>query len=73
MRKNERITILGTADFKAFLVAEAEREGVSVSELVRRRCMAAPAAPKIEGNAAAALRDLENRVKKLEARFQPGS
>ena len=36
--KSERITILGTPDFKSFLSSEAKREGVSVSELVRLRC-----------------------------------
>ena len=40
--KTERITVLGTPEFKAFLAAEAGREGVSVSELVRRRCEGAP-------------------------------
>jgi len=36
--KTERITILSTPDFKAFLQKEADNEGVSVSELVRKRC-----------------------------------
>lgn len=36
--KTERITFLGTPEFKAFLVAEASKEGVSVGELIRRRC-----------------------------------
>ncbi len=36
--KTERITILGTPSFKAFLSKEAKKEGVSVSELVRSRC-----------------------------------
>jgi len=36
--KSERITILGSPDFKSFLAAEAAKEGVSVSELVRNRC-----------------------------------
>jgi uncharacterized protein (DUF1778 family) len=40
--KSERITILGSPDFKAFLGVEAKREGVSISELVRRRCQAIP-------------------------------
>jgi GAF domain-containing protein len=42
--KTERVTILAAPAFKAFLVAEAEREGVSVGELVRRRCEPRPAA-----------------------------
>jgi len=36
--KSERITILGSPEFKAFLNAEASSEGISVSELVRNRC-----------------------------------
>jgi len=37
--KTERITILTTTEFKVFLQSEASNEDVSVSELVRRRCM----------------------------------
>jgi uncharacterized protein YbaR (Trm112 family) len=40
--KTQRITLLGSPEFKAFLAAEAEKEQVSVSELVRRRCERAP-------------------------------
>ncbi|PID72090.1 MAG: hypothetical protein CSB34_04465 [Desulfobulbus propionicus] len=36
--QTERITILGTPDFKAFLTREAKKEGISMSELVRQRC-----------------------------------
>lgn len=36
--KTERITILGTPDFKQFLKSEAKKEGISLSSLVRRRC-----------------------------------
>ena len=36
--KTERITILGTPDFKKFLAQEAKKEGVSLSQLVRQRC-----------------------------------
>jgi hypothetical protein len=35
--KTERVTLLTSPDFKAFLSAEARREGVSVAELVRTR------------------------------------
>jgi hypothetical protein len=42
--KTERVTLLASPDFKAFLGAEARREGVSVGELVRRRCE--PRAPE---------------------------
>jgi len=37
-----RITILSTPDFKIWLTKEAEQEGISLSELVRRRCQAKP-------------------------------
>ena len=40
--KTERITLLSSVEFKAFLTVEAEKEGISVSELVRRRCERAP-------------------------------
>ena len=36
--KTARLTLLTTPEFKAFLTEEARREGVSVAELVRRRC-----------------------------------
>ncbi len=40
--KTERVTILTSPDFKKFLNAEAEKQGVSVSELIRVRCTSAP-------------------------------
>ena len=40
--KSERITILGSRDFKSFLNKEAAKERISVSELVRRRCEQRP-------------------------------
>lgn len=40
--KTERITILGSPDFKAFLSREAQKEGVSLSQLVRQRCRNKP-------------------------------
>lgn len=46
--KTERITILGTPDFKAFLTSEAKKEGVSLSHLVRERCRQKPADNKDE-------------------------
>jgi len=38
MMKTERITVLASPTFKAFLAGEAATAGVSVSELVRQRC-----------------------------------
>ncbi len=40
--KTERITILGTPDFNDFLKREAKREGVSLCQLVRKRCEKKP-------------------------------
>jgi len=40
--KTERITISASPEFKNFLTKEAQEEGVSVSELIRRRCMEQP-------------------------------
>ncbi|MEW6353457.1 MAG: hypothetical protein AB1469_04045 [Pseudomonadota bacterium] len=40
--KSERITVLGTPRFKAFLEEQAKKEKISVSELVRRRCEGRP-------------------------------
>jgi len=40
--KSERVTILTTPDFKQFLSAEADAQGISVSELIRVRCTAEP-------------------------------
>jgi hypothetical protein len=40
--KTERVTLLTSPYFKAFLNAEAHREGVSVAELVRTRCERRP-------------------------------
>lgn len=40
--KTERVTLLASPEFKAFLGREARREGVSVSELVRTRCERRP-------------------------------
>ena len=40
--KTERVTLLTSPEFKAFLVTEAKRENVSVAELVRSRCEGRP-------------------------------
>ena len=37
--KTERITFLGTPDLKELLINQAKEEGVSLSELIRRRCL----------------------------------
>jgi len=45
--KTERISLLGTPEFKAFLASEAKKEHISVSELVRRRCVRTPSADEV--------------------------
>mgnify|MGYP001242969228 CR=1 FL=1 len=40
--RSERIVVLGSPDFKAYLTREASEEGISVSELIRRRCERKP-------------------------------
>lgn len=73
--KTERITVLGTPEFKAFLAAEASREGVSVSELVRRRCEGAPTqddallrelSAELRASVADARRSLENGLRAVQ-------
>jgi hypothetical protein len=55
--KTERVTFLAAPEFKAFLAAEAERDGVSVGELVRRRCEQRPSSDEAAlAQLAAALR-----------------
>ena len=57
-----RITILSTPDFKSWLAREAEKEGVSLSELIRRRCRATP------GEDEAALSALVGEVREASER-----
>ena len=52
--KTERLTLLTTPEFKALLTAEAATAGVSVAELVRRRCQ--PEAGEAEALLAASAR-----------------
>ena len=42
--KTERVTLLTTPHFKAFLGAEAQRAGISVGELIRNRFETKPSA-----------------------------
>jgi hypothetical protein len=56
--KTERVTLLTTKEFKSFLRAEAQREGVSVAELVRVRCEHKPHPDEVElGRLTAELRE----------------
>lgn len=55
--RTARTTILTTPDFKAWLSSEAEKEGVSVSELVRQRCQPQPQFSETEELLLSALAD----------------
>ena len=69
MVKTERLTLLTTPEFKALLAAEAASAGISVAELVRRRCQ--PEAGADEALLAASAREL--RCALGEARASVGS
>jgi len=70
--KTERITILGSPEFKEFLVEEAKNEKISVSELVRRRCeRAAPDADE-EVLFAELVAELESAVKRAKRSLNKG-
>lgn len=46
--KSERITVLSSPEFKAYLVEEAAKAGISLSELIRRRCAKQPTADEAQ-------------------------
>lgn len=69
--QSERITILGTPDFKEFLVKEAKKEGVSMSELVRQRCTQKPA-NKDEELLAALVSEVNNASVKAKESLEKG-
>lgn len=68
--KTERVTLLTSPDFKAFLTAEARREGVSVAELVRTRCERRPT--EEEAQLAALTRDLNQAVAEAQSALKDG-
>jgi anti-sigma28 factor (negative regulator of flagellin synthesis) len=70
--KSERITILGTPEFKTFLSKEAKKEGVSVSELVRQRCKGKPQSQEQEEVLAAMVEQLQAAVAKANASMDKG-
>ena len=62
--KTERVTLLTTKEFKSFLRAEAQREGVSVAELVRVRCEHKPHPDEVVlGRLTAELREALRKAK----------
>ena len=66
--KTERLTLLTTPEFKAFLAAEAARGGISVAELVRSRCEQRPDAEEaalglLAGELRKAVREAQASIK----------
>jgi hypothetical protein len=69
--KTERITILGSPDFKAFLSREAKKEGVSLSQLVRQRCENKPT-NQDEELLAALVKELSAATAKAKSSLEKG-
>ena len=72
MAKTERITILGSRDFKALLNKEAARERISVSELVRRRCERRPPSEEDERLLGDLVAELYSSVAKAKRNLNKG-
>tara|TARA_R110001592_G_scaffold343029_1_gene633162 strand:- start:1736 stop:2014 length:279 start_codon:yes stop_codon:yes gene_type:complete len=71
--KSERVTILTSPDFKAFLAVEAKKEGVSVSELIRVRCESPAASNDDEKILLAQLtKELQAATKRANASLDKG-
>ena len=68
--KTERLTLLTTPEFKALLTAEAATAGISVAELVRRRCQ--PEAGEDEALLAAFARELHRTLGEARASIGRG-
>lgn len=68
--KTERITVLGSTEFKSFRASEAFKEKISVSELVRRRCEQKPG--EDEELLAALAGELQLAVKAAKASLSEG-
>lgn len=70
--KTERITILGTPEFKKFLTREAKKEGVSVSQLVRQRCEKKPPNNEDEELLAALVKEVSAATAKAKKSLEKG-
>lgn len=70
--KTERITILGTPDFKDFLKREAKREGVSLSQLVRKRCENKPTTNEDEELLAVLVKEVGAATAKAKVSLEKG-
>lgn len=69
--QSERITILGTPGFKAFLAKESKKEGISMSEFVRQRCTQKPA-NNDEALLAALIGEVNKATKKAKKSLEKG-
>ena len=70
--KTARITILGTPDFKAFLIQEAKKEGVSLSQLVRQRCEKKPVSFEDEELLAVLVKEVGEATARARASLEKG-
>ncbi|MEA2116460.1 MAG: hypothetical protein U9P36_13910 [Thermodesulfobacteriota bacterium] len=70
--KTERITILGTPDFKEFLTREAKKEGVSLSQLVRQRCEKKPVKSEEEELLAALVKEVGAATARAKLSLEKG-
>ena len=70
--KTERITILGTPDFKDFLIQEAKKEGVSLSQLVRQRCEKKPTSNEDEELLATLVKEVRAATAKAKVSLEKG-
>ncbi len=70
--KSARITILGTPDFKAFLTREAKKEGISLSKLVRQRCVKKPVNSEDEELLAALVKEIGEASARAKASLEKG-
>lgn len=70
--KTARITILGTPDFKKFLIREAKAEGVSLSQLVRQRCEKKTTDSQDEELLKALLQEVNTATAKAKASLEKG-
>ncbi|MGI9168848.1 MAG: hypothetical protein ACR2FH_01550 [Caulobacteraceae bacterium] len=68
--KTAPVTVLTSPDFKAFLGAEARREGDSVAELIRARCERRPS--EEEADFAALTAQLRDAVIQAKAALSEG-
>ena len=68
--KTERVTLLTSPQFKAFLTSEAKREGISVGELVRTRCEQKPSPD--DAMLAALVGELRERVRDAKKSLKSG-